>query len=769
MSDPVVDATVPAFSRDPFPTYAGLRARGPVGRVVLANGREAWFVTGHAEARKVLADKRFTAVRPTSLDPTSPRGLLERHMLNTDAPEHTRLRRIAATAFTDARIDELGTRIERIVDALLDTFPHEGVVDLVTAYGFPLPVQVMCEVLGVPEADREGLRQWTYVVGSPTGPDTDDAWKQLLAYFTELIESKRRTPTDDLYSDLVHAHDDEGVLTEQELLAMAFLLLFAGYETTMNLIGSSVLSLLTHPDQLRALTTPEHWATAVEELLRHGSPLEGATWRWAGVDVDIAGVTVPAGASVLVSLAAANRDPARFADPDSLDLAREPNPHLAFGHGPHFCIGGRLARLEAAIALPRLFARFPHLRLAVDPADVGWRPGLLVRGPLALDVRVDDPHERLHAHADRRRAAGLRRTLTPRAADDGVLDLAGNDYLGLTRDPRVVAGAVDAATTWGGGSTGSRLVTGSTSAHHDLESDLADFVGAESGLVLSSGYLANLAAITALSGPGTLVVSESQNHASLVDACRLSRADVVVTPSCDVAAVERALTGRSAEHAVVVSDAVFSVDGFVAPLAALAAVCRRHGALLVVDEAHALGVVGDGGRGAAWDAGLAGAPDVVLTATLSKALGAQGGVVLGARAVIDHLIDTARPFIFDTGLAPAAVGAAHAALTVLRGDPGLPARTRSRARDIAAVARAAGWDATEPAAAVTALRVGDPLLAVAAASACLARGIRVGCFRPPSVPDGISRLRVTARADLTDSDLTRLGDVLAEVRREVLP
>ena len=166
MSDPVVDATVPAFSRDPFPTYAGLRVRGPVGRVVLANGREAWFVTGHAEARKVLADKPFTAVRPTSLDLTSPRGLLERHMLNTDAPEHTRLRRIAATAFTDARIDELGTRIERIVDALLDTFPHEGVVDLVTAYGFPLPVQVMCEVLGVPEADREGLRQWTYVVGS---------------------------------------------------------------------------------------------------------------------------------------------------------------------------------------------------------------------------------------------------------------------------------------------------------------------------------------------------------------------------------------------------------------------------------------------------------------------------------------------------------------------------------------------------------------------------------------------------------------------------
>jgi 8-amino-7-oxononanoate synthase len=383
-------------------------------------------------------------------------------------------------------------------------------------------------------------------------------------------------------------------------------------------------------------------------------------------------------------------------------------------------------------------------------------------------VRLDDPHAHLHEHAARRRDDGLRRTLTPRSADDEVLDLAGNDYLGLTRDPRVVAGAVEAARTWGGGSTGSRLVTGSTAAHHDLEAELADFVGAEAGLVLSSGYLANLAVVTALSGPGTLVVSESQNHASLVDACRLSRADVVVTPSCDVAAVERALGARTVERAIVVSDAVFSVDGLVAPLAALAAACRRHGALLVVDEAHALGVVGAGGRGAAWDSGLAGAADVVLTATLSKSLGAQGGVVLGARAVIDHLVDTARPFIFDTGLAPASVGAAHAALDAMRGDGELAARARARARDIAALARAAGWDVSEPAAAVTALRVGDPHRAVAAASACLARGIRVGCFRPPSVPDGISRLRLTARADLTDAQLERLGVVLREVHDEVM-
>lgn len=379
-----------------------------------------------------------------------------------------------------------------------------------------------------------------------------------------------------------------------------------------------------------------------------------------------------------------------------------------------------------------------------------------------------DPLGRLRAHADRRVEAGLRRSLAPRQPDDGVLDLASNDYLGLTRDPRVVEGAIAAARRWGGGATGSRLVTGSTQAHHDLESALAEHVGAEAGLVLSSGYLANLGIVTALAGAGDLVVSDAQNHASIIDACRLSRADVVVTPTCSPDAVERALEARTQENAVVVTDAAFSVDGHLAPLAELAAVCARHGALLVVDEAHSLGVVGDHGRGAGWSAGLAGQPHVVLTATLSKAFGAQGGAVLGPRAVVDHVVDTARPFIFDTGLAPAAVGAAHAALDIVRTDPTLPRRARQRAQDLATAARAAGWAASEPQAAVTSLPVGAPGPAVAAAAACLARGVRVGCFRPPSVPDGVSRLRLTARADLTDADLDLVIHVLTDVRREVL-
>lgn len=359
----------------------------------------------------------------------------------------------------------------------------------------------------------------------------------------------------------------------------------------------------------------------------------------------------------------------------------------------------------------------------------------------------------LDEYAAKREAAGLRRRLRPRAAGSGPLDLAGNDYLGLTNDPRVREAAARAAHRWGGGSTGSRLVTGSTTAHTDLERDLAGFVGAEAGLVFSSGYLANLGVVTALAGRGDLIVSDAVNHASIIDACRLSRARLEIAQHRSPEAVEAALSGRGEERAYVVTDAVFSVDGDIAPLADLAAVCRRYGAVLIVDEAHGLGVFGDAGRGVVHAAGLAGAPDVVVTATLSKALGSQGGVVLGPRAVIDHLVDASRPFIFDTGLAPACVAAAHAALRALEEQPELPRRIRHNAARLCAAARAAGLTATEPVGAVTSVILGDPDLAMAAQARCADLGVAVGCFRPPSVPDGRSRLRLTARADLTDADL----------------
>jgi len=375
-----------------------------------------------------------------------------------------------------------------------------------------------------------------------------------------------------------------------------------------------------------------------------------------------------------------------------------------------------------------------------------------------------DPLARLRAVAAAREAAGLRRRLRPRAvAGDGLLDLASNDYLGLARDPRVVAGAVAAAREWGAGSTGSRLVTGSTALHARLEDELAGFVGAAAGLVFSSGYLANLGAVAALAGPGTLVVSDAGNHASIVDGCRLSRARVAVVPHRDPAAAAAALSIRDEEHAVLVTDAAFSVDGDLAPLAELHQVARRHGALLLVDEAHALGVVGPAGRGAAHAAGMAGEPDVVLTATLSKALGAQGGAVLGHADVVDHLVDAARAFIFDTGLAPPAVGAALAALHVLRAEPELAGRARSAAAALSAAATRHGLAAGTPAAAVVPVLLGEPERAVRAAARCAEHGVRVGCFRPPSVPEGRSCLRVTGRADLGPGELARAEAAFAAV------
>ncbi|KXP01521.1 8-amino-7-oxononanoate synthase [Tsukamurella pseudospumae] len=365
----------------------------------------------------------------------------------------------------------------------------------------------------------------------------------------------------------------------------------------------------------------------------------------------------------------------------------------------------------------------------------------------------------LDGYAADRAEAGLRRTLTARRPDEPGLDLASNDYLGLSRHPRVLAAAADALRVWGAGATGSRLVTGTTELHESFERGLAEFLGAEAALCFSSGYLANLGVVTALAGRGALVVSDGGSHASLVDACRLSRARIVVTPRGDVNAVREALAARTEVRALVLTDSVYSADGMLAPVAGLYAAARAHGAVLVVDEAHGLGVRGDGGRGLVHELGLAGAPDLVVTATMSKALGSQGGVVLGPQRVRAHLIDAARPFIFDTGLAPVAVAAAAAALAELRADPALANRVLDRARAVAS-----GIGAPEPTSAVVSLVLGEPERAVAARDACAAQGVHVGCFRPPSVPEGTSRLRITVRADLTDAEVDA---AVAVIRRAV--
>ncbi|MEJ7832277.1 MAG: 8-amino-7-oxononanoate synthase [Nocardioides sp.] len=365
--------------------------------------------------------------------------------------------------------------------------------------------------------------------------------------------------------------------------------------------------------------------------------------------------------------------------------------------------------------------------------------------------------EWLSAQAAARDRAGLHRELRPRPVTDAKIDLAGNDYLGLSRDPLVTAAAADAALMWGAGAGASRLVSGSLALHERLEHALANYTGQPASLVMSTGYHANLSVVTALADSESLVVSDAHIHASLVDAVRLSRAQLAVVPHNDVGAVRAALAGHEG-RVMVLAESVYSVLGDEAPLEALAAVCEQAGALLVVDEAHGLGVRGPG---LVHRHGLAGLPHVVVTATLSKALGSQGGAVLGSPAIIEHLVNRARPFIFDTALAPAATAAALTALDVLRARPELPDVVRRRIFDLAG---ALGVE--PPGGAVLSVPMPGPAVALAAQAAALEQGVRVGCFRPPSVPDGISRLRITVNAGLSDEAWTRATEVLVAVVKE---
>lgn len=371
--------------------------------------------------------------------------------------------------------------------------------------------------------------------------------------------------------------------------------------------------------------------------------------------------------------------------------------------------------------------------------------------------------EALERLAQTRAKAGLTRRLRPRGAGDRVVDLAGNDYLGLARHPAVLAASAEALEAYGLGATGSRLVRGSTDEHAALEAELAGWLGAERTLVFSSGYLANLAAVRALATPETLVISDAYNHASLIDGCRISGAETVVAAHASPAEVAALLDARPpGRPAVVVTESVFSVDGDLAPLAELHRVTSARGALLLVDDAHAVGLLGPSGAGGVAGAGLAGAPGVVVTATLSKSLGGAGGVVAGPAALIRHLIDTGRTFIYDTAPPPAVVAGVRAAVRVARSADDRRAVLATRADLTVRLLRAAGFDVARPAAAVLSVFAPGPEAAVAWAADCRDRGVAVGCFRPPSTPDGSSRLRLTLNAGVGEADFARALDVIVE-------
>jgi cytochrome P450 len=371
--------------------------------VVLPRGLKVWAVTRYADAREALASQDLHKdMRPvqdlvarhnTAGTSGSAFGQdLAAHMLNSDPPDHTRLRRLVAATFTMRRVEQLRPRVEEITEDLLAGLAGRDEADLVDDFAFPLPVTVISELLGVPYADRDDFRAWTAALLSTDGTEKIvEAGRAMAAYLRQLIAAKRATPVDDMLSALVHTRDetDGDRLTETELVSMAFLLLVAGHETTVNLIANGALALLNHPDQLAALRAdPTLLPGAVEEFLRYDSPITNATLRYTVAPVEIGGVTIPAEEFVMIALASANRDDDRFAGADRLDVTRPAGGHLAFGHGIHFCLGAPLARLEGQLAIGRLLDRFPDLALAADPDDLRWRNSTLLRGLESLPVRL---------------------------------------------------------------------------------------------------------------------------------------------------------------------------------------------------------------------------------------------------------------------------------------------------------------------------------------------------------------------------------------------
>ncbi|WP_214404992.1 cytochrome P450 family protein [Pseudonocardia lacus] len=377
--------------------YDALVGEGPVHRFPMPNGVEGWLVTGYAAARAAMADPALVKGGPghgpyTGQLPPDIAAAIDHHLLTLDPPDHTRLRTLVSAAFTRRRCELMGPRVQELTDELIAGFADADEVDLVSAFAYPLPISVICELLGIPDPDRDAFRAWTgpLVVGGMAGFEAySRAAVGLVGYLRELLERKRREPADDLLSALVAVRDGGDGLTEDELTSMVFLLLVAGHETTVNLIANGMLALLDHPRQLADLRAhPERTARAVEELLRYDPPLQSTIPMISATATEIAGTPIPAGELVVVSTMAANRDPARRPGAGCLDLARADTAHLSFGHGVHHCLGAPLARLEGRIALRALVTRFPGMRLAVPTDELTRPPGLLMNGLNELPVRL---------------------------------------------------------------------------------------------------------------------------------------------------------------------------------------------------------------------------------------------------------------------------------------------------------------------------------------------------------------------------------------------
>lgn len=397
---PRIDIVSAQFKANPFPLLTDLRAREPVCRTTLPDKTPVWLLTRYEDVNALFRDEHFVKNRRAALTPEQLRRLpwtppmfrpLERNMLDLDPPDHARLRALVHKAFTPSLVERMRARVQSLADELLDKVIPQGEAELIGEYALPLPMTIITEILGVPTKDRHKFHKWSQAVVSLSSPNPTvrvipSVW-MFIRYLRRFFRMRRRDPQDDLASALIKAEEAGDKLSEDELLAMVFLLLIAGHETTVNLIGSGVLALLENPSQLDKLRAePALMKTAVEELLRYTSPVFMTTERYAREDVTFHGVTIPRSEMTLGVIGSANRDETAFENPDALYITREPNRHLSFGQGLHFCLGAPLARLEAQIALDTLLRRAPNLRLKVSPASLRWRPSMILRGLDALPV-----------------------------------------------------------------------------------------------------------------------------------------------------------------------------------------------------------------------------------------------------------------------------------------------------------------------------------------------------------------------------------------------
>jgi cytochrome P450 len=395
MTVPATPLVDPAVLADPHPVLAELRESGPVHRLDGSTGVPVWMVTRYDDVLAALSDPRLSndPHHASALTEVLRGDFLSRSMIGADPPEHTRLRRLVSKAFTARRVEGLRPRVQEITDALLDRITPRGSADLVAEFGLPLPITVIGELLGVPETDRDRFREWTdEMLDRPFDPGSDlalvtAARERMHGYLADLVAAKRARPADDLLTDLVEATDEGERLDTQELLAMTFLLLIAGYVTTVSLIGNGTLALLRHPEQLDRLRADLSLVPqAVEELLRFDGPVNPGLTRFALEDLEIGGVRIPRGDMVMLAIAAADRDPRRYPDPDRLDVGAVDPGHLAFGHGMHYCLGAPLARLEGQIAFTAMLTRLPGLALAAREDELRWTGGGVLRSLRELPV-----------------------------------------------------------------------------------------------------------------------------------------------------------------------------------------------------------------------------------------------------------------------------------------------------------------------------------------------------------------------------------------------